>query len=419
MNSVNCLSLKTVIIKYGLELCEIQLQLIKWNKSVYFYTLALKHHMNHEQSIAASYYLLYKTWDYPSTRVVRCNEQEYCSDLEIKTAVDFLKITEDESIPVWELDEWDDKDYIRAQCLLEAHIEKCDIVLASSSRKQGETIIEKFEEQAQQNWDQFYLYHESNFFKDRHYLINEFPEELGCLCLRCLEGNLSYEINNAHDDDEHIIQEEFIICEIGCGVGNAILPLLELDPHIYELNQSQIIRKRKVIICAFDFSSVAIEIIKKDIRFIHAHQQNRTQAQVWDVTCPVIHPPIQNAQISLLLFCLSAIAPDKMMQAARNVAATLQPGGKLLVRDYGRYDEAQIKLGTSRKKRLGENFYVKHDGTRCYYFTLEDMERLFVDHAGLEKVDLKYLRRKYRNRRDDSVRRRVWVQATFRKPTRK
>jgi len=116
-------------------------------------------------------------------------------------------------------------------------------------------------------------------------------------------------------------------------------------------------------------------------------------------------------------YCNEISPGEKMIQAAKNVASTLQPGvGMLLLRDYGRYDEAQLKLGTSRGKRLGDNFYVKHDGTRCYYFTLEDLETLFVQHAQLELVQCNYITRTYTNRSSQGTRNRVWVQARFRKP---
>jgi methyltransferase-like protein 6 len=103
-----------------------------------------------------------------------------------------------------------------------------------------------------------------------------------------------------------------------------------------------------------------------------------------------------------------------MKVAAQNVIRTLKPGGTLLFRDYGRYDEAQIKLGTSRGKELGENYYRKHDGTTCYYFALEDLERLFG--TDLKVLELRYLRQAFRNRAEQQERRRVWVQGRFQKP---
>jgi methyltransferase-like protein 6 len=270
--------------------------------------------------------------------------------------------------------------------------------------------ISRFEEQAQENWDKFYHCHQNNFFKDRHYLIQEFPDELGCLCPKIsIEERSSCSSVNIETDTV----QDFVIAEIGCGVGNAILPLLELSPFTSTSKWSPL-QNQRVVVWAMDFSSVAVDILKRDERFMLASSQGRAHAQVWDITCQ--HPPIRNANVSLLLFCLSAISPDKMTKAAINVAETLQPGGYLLVRDYGRFDEAQLKLGTSSKRRLGDNFYVKHDGTRCYYFTLEDLDRLFIQNAGLEKIEIKYIQRKYTNRARGTVRRRIWVEARFRKP---
>ena len=82
---------------------------------------------------------------------------------------------------------------------------------------------------------------------------------------------------------------------------------------------------------------------------------------------------------------------------------------------YGRFDEAQMKLGVSRKKQLKENFYRKHDGTKCYYFSLEDVEKLFTS-VGLQVLELEYLQRIYDNLKSGEKRRRVWVHGRFQKP---
>jgi tRNAThr (cytosine32-N3)-methyltransferase len=138
------------------------------------------------------------------------------------------------------------------------------------------------------------------------------------------------------------------------------------------------------------------------------------------------------------------------------------PGGLLMFRDYGRFDEAQLRF--DKGHLLGDHFYVKGDGTRVYYFTLEDVRRLMAggsivkeekdpstspssssspeakssNKIGdakkeeesnsenrninptnssplLEEVELSYIRRQYANRGQQKARFRVWVHAKFRK----
>ena len=281
---------------------------------------------------------------------------------------------------VWHEDEWTEQDTLEAERVLQEAEERCNVQHQASQRKHTITRTHP----SSNDWNSFYQQHETHFFKDRHYLKRAFPEEM-----------------SSGDAPKTLV-------EIGCGVGNTLLPLLKDDGWI---------------VWGLDFSNVAIELLKNEERF--RNSKGRAHARVWDISQP---PPLDDekqlppplpwfgvANVTTLLFCLSALNPKDMAVAARNVASTLKSEGTLLFRDFGRYDEAQLKLGTSRGKRLGENWYRKHDGTRVYYFALEDLERLFVHEAGLKMLELQYIRRVYYNRGTRERRRRVWVQGRFRK----
>ena len=315
-----------------------------------------------ETQTAGSYYLLFQTeYKQNKNRSLSPNNNEY----------NVAKQSND----IWVEDKWTDEDTRQAAAILN--------VSPGSALNAKSHLILRYENEAAKNWDKFYTRNQSNFFKDRHYLMEVFPElAVGKV------GDASL--------------EPFVLLEVGCGVGNAVLPLLEQNSRLH--------------VWGFDLSSVAIDLMKKDERFIKASQNGRARGAVWDITansCPLMKVDSPEANGALLLFCLSAISPDKMKIAAKHVMDTLKPGAYLLFRDYGRFDEAQMKLGTSRGKRLSENFYVKQDGTRCYYFDMEDIRNLFEE---LDEVELNYIRRVYQNRGDNTKRRRVWIQGRFRKP---
>lgn len=304
--------------------------------------------------------------------------------------------------------DWTDERMSESSNILEKNEALCDV---ESSSARGSYLVQQYEVNAGKHWDDFYSRHHNKFFKDRHYLHKTFPDEFGPLYSE--RGDTKSGKCPGGDTDRGT-DETFTVMEIGCGVGNTLLPLLERGA-------SAIIncKRRNICVWGLDFASVAIDLLKKDQRYIEAASDGRAMAGVWDITQPPpsIYEIESISDVSILLFCLSAVSPDKMSDAARHAASTIKPGGTLVFRDYGRYDEAQMKLGTSRCKRLGDNFYVKSDGTRCYYFDLDDLRRLFGEEgAGLEIIELTYLRRVYENRSQDSTRTRVWVQGRFRKP---
>ncbi|PKU35837.1 methyltransferase-like protein 6 [Limosa lapponica baueri] len=91
----------------------------------------------------------------------------------------------------------------------------------------------------------------------------------------------------------------------------------------------------------------------------------------------------------------------------------LKPGKCVLFRDYGLYDHAMLRFKSGSK--LGENFYVRQDGTRSYFFTEEFLSQLFKA-EGYEEVVNEYVQRETVNRKEDLRVPRVFLQSKFQKP---
>mmetsp|Transcript_9818 Transcript_9818/g.22979 ORF Transcript_9818/g.22979 Transcript_9818/m.22979 type:complete len:638 (-) Transcript_9818:861-2774(-) len=298
---------------------------------------------------------------------------------------------------VWVRDEWTEEEKAKARSRLHA------------SGKESR-CYEQFRNDSSTNWNNFYHNNGTSFFKDRHYLHKAFPAELAWLYC---ESSNDFDTMSGREDCMSIV-------EIGCGVGNAVLPLIEQHAKLTW-------NSPPLIVHCLDFAPSAIDLLKNDTRFCEPHT-----AHVYDVSS--MHPSTINldcgrtsstlagsADVAILLFCLSAIGPHPsppLARAAQHVIDMLKPGGVLLMRDYGMLDEAQLKLG--KGAAIGNNFYRKGDGTGVFYFELDNLRDLFVnkhDQDGkLEELELDYIQRVYRNRGDNSTRRRVWIQGRFRKP---
>uniref|UniRef100_A0A0L8I9U7 Methyltransferase-like protein n=1 Tax=Octopus bimaculoides TaxID=37653 RepID=A0A0L8I9U7_OCTBM len=88
----------------------------------------------------------------------------------------------------------------------------------------------------------------------------------------------------------------------------------------------------------------------------------------------------------------------------------IKPGGCLLFRDYGLYDHAMLRFAPGHK--LAENFYVRQDGTRAYYFSTEFIEHLLCD-AGYDICQLHYVKRETVNKKEGLCVPRIFVQGKF------
>jgi methyltransferase-like protein 6 len=86
--------------------------------------------------------------------------------------------------------------------------------------------------------------------------------------------------------------------------------------------------------------------------------------------------------------------------------------GRVLVRDYASGDLAQERFAAKDRQRLAENFYVRGDGTRAYYFTASSIRTLFSDQEMLLE-ELAVHERAITNRGKGVTMDRRWVQASF------
>ncbi|CAG0901831.1 unnamed protein product [Cyprideis torosa] len=281
----------------------------------------------------------------------------------------------------WDDVSWTDEQLADAEKKIEANSE-----VRFSSQE-----LNEFESSAASFWNSFYETHQTRFFKDRHWLFTEFPE----LCVT--EGTPE----ESGTQPKRTSSEEFPgasyqarILEVGCGAGNSIFPILE--------------SARGLFVYGCDFSEVALKLVESHPDF----NPDRCRVFQSDVSSDELNFPFPEKSLDaiLLVFVLSAIHPDKMQRTILNLTEYLKPGGKILFRDYGRYDMAQLRFKPGRC--LGQNFYARGDGTRVYFFTHDEVDDLFV-RAGLQKSSNHIDRRLQVNRGKQLTMYRVWIQAVY------
>ncbi|KAJ2078259.1 hypothetical protein H4R24_004606 [Coemansia sp. RSA 988] len=249
--------------------------------------------------------------------------------------------------------------------------------LAKDKSVVSEFWRQKYRDEASRNWDKFYHHNATNFFKNRHWTDRVFEE-----------------LRPGHSFSE----KKPVLLEIGCGVGNFIWPVLERNPDVF--------------IYACDFSKRAVDFVKQN----EGYTQDRCQAFVCDITkdrLADIIPP-HSVDIVSAIFVFSALPPEKQAAAVENIAEILKPGGRVLFRDYGIYDIAQLRFKSGHK--LEDNLYVRQDGTLAYYFSKARLCELFVQHGGLVELDNDYVITRLKNIKKNIDVERVFTQARFQAP---
>jgi hypothetical protein len=133
-----------------------------------------------------------------------------------------------------------------------------------------------------------------------------------------------------------------------------------------------------------------------------------------DVAYSEIPQDFHNADYAILMFVLSAIAPEKHEDVIKKINSAMKPGGILYFRDYCLYDMAQLRFAQRKKNKVSQNLYMRHDKTLAFYFDKEQIEALFVKH-GFEVSDSKCICRMIENRKDNKKMHRLWLQIKLKK----
>jgi len=237
-------------------------------------------------------------------------------------------------------------------------------------------------------WNNFYKNNTANFFKDRKWLQQEFP--------------ILSSISSADAPAATLL-------EVGAGAGNTAFPILKHN------------QNSRLKIHACDFSKKAVEVIRANEAYDDGVQ---IQADVWDVASESLPPGLgpESVDVVLMIFIFSALSPTQWAQAVRNIHAVLKPGGEVLFRDYGKGDLAQVRFKKGRY--LEENFYIRGDGTRVYFFERDELVRIWTgielqseepSTTGFEIENLAVDRRLLVNRAKELKMYRCWIQGKFKK----
>ncbi|KEF62948.1 uncharacterized protein A1O9_00922 [Exophiala aquamarina CBS 119918] len=259
----------------------------------------------------------------------------------------------------------------------EGHYEYCETQYAAQRATPVSDFDRKrFNEHPEKWWDLFYKQKTSTFFKDRKWLSQEFP--------------VLKDLTDADAGPK-------VILEVGAGAGNTAFPILRMNqnPHLK--------------LYAVDYSKKAVETM----RGVEEYSQCNgiMSADVWDAAGGPLPPGVEEGSVDviIMIFIFSALNPKQWEQTVCNIHRLLKPGGEVLFRDYGRGDLAQVRFKAGRW--MEENFYVRGDGTRVYFFEQAELESIWGERFTIKDLDVD--RRLIVNRQRRIKMYRCWIQGRF------
>ncbi|KAL6753310.1 S-adenosyl-L-methionine-dependent methyltransferase [Haematococcus lacustris] len=229
-----------------------------------------------------------------------------------------------------------------------------------------------------QAWDSFYqsTARSAKFFKERRYLLLEFPFLAS--------------------------QQPLHVIELGCGYGASLLPVLKTNP------QARATATDVAPTCLQQLR----EVLEREGVLDHAA---RVVTFVANSACPDSRPLFRgvDADVALIMFTLSAVRGAEQAIMLDNAYAALKPGGSLCIRDHGLFDMVQLRIPS--EQWLAPNTYQRGDGTLAYFFSTQDLADK-ARAAGFQVRECSYVTVLNTNRKMGLKLRRVFVHGVFVKP---
>lgn len=272
-------------------------------------------------------------------------------------------------------------------------------------------------------WDRYYRNNTVNGYKDRHYLTREFTElrerlEAARQRLITSGGGSSSPTTIAKDAGASVVE----LIEIGCGVGNAVIPMLE---EYSDLGSA-------FVAFGFDISAVAVDLLRAKVaentlirgRLV-AIPHDLAEADLM-VPGPLLAHPVA---LGTIIFVLCSVPVPLQQAFVHRVASLIAVGGTVFVRDYCAGDLAEHRFvagkrfapsaATSARTAVPEvdtpspSTYLRSNGTLSHFFTVDSLTRLFLNTQCFQVLDATVMERSVDNRREGLTMSRKFVQARF------